>query len=200
MIYGHFFPLFFLLDDAFLLLFGPLLYLYTLSQIYRRFVLTKKYGYHFIPFGMCFLFLLLLYSSTGISHENSLAAVNKANVPDFVLVILILFYLHGGIYLWLSKQKLKVYDRIIKERYSNPGKVNLDWLHFIINSFIGIWLLGILQSVVPFTVYKPYIDITLFIFIVFLFYFINKVIFKALRRPGLFSGISNTDIEKYGGV
>jgi len=194
-----FFPLFFLLNDSFLLLFGPLIHLYVLSNIFKDFTLKRNYWFHFVPFLLCFIGLLFLYSSVDTSYEDSLETVSNANFPIGVLTILGLFYLHGGIYLGLSKRGLNAYDEFIKEQYSNISRVNLDWLHFIINSFIGIWLLGIVLSIIPFTIYKPYIYIVLFLFIIFLFYFINRIILKALKKPELFSGIPYASKERYAG-
>lgn len=66
---------------------------------------------------------------------------------------------------------------------------------------MGLWVLGVLLTVVPYTSYRPYVNGLLFGFIVFLFYFINRVIFKALRHSELFSGnpILTLAKKKYSG-
>ncbi len=196
-----FFPLFLLLDDSFLLLFGPLIYLYTLSCVDQNFTLAKKKWVHFIPFAICLLGLLIFYFLEGAPIEYALETISKANLPKGAILFVIMAYLHGGIYLWLSKRVLTLYDKAMKDYHSNLARINLDWLHFMINSFIGLWLLGVLLTVVPYTSYRPYVNSILFGFIVFLFYFINRAIFKALKSSELLSGnpFSTLSKKKYSG-
>lgn len=98
-----FFPLFLLLDDSFLLLFGPLIYLYSLSCVDEHFLLLKKWG-HFIPFVVCFLGLLIFYFLEKAPVADALETISRANLPKGVVLFVIIAYLHGGIYLWLSNR------------------------------------------------------------------------------------------------
>ncbi len=182
-----FFPLFLLLDDSFLLLFGPLIYVYTLSIVDQSFILAKKWA-HFIPFIICLLGLLIFYFLEKAPIAYALETISKANLPKGAIIFVVIGYLHGGIYLWLSKHVLTLCGKAMKEYHSNLAKINLDWLLFIINSFIGLWFLGVLLTIVPYTSYRPYVNGILFGFIVFLFYFINRAIFKALKSSELLSG------------
>lgn len=194
-----FLPLFLLLDDSFLLLFGPLLYLYTLTHVYRNLRLEMKHGVHLIPFVLCLLGLLMIYSLAEAPYEQSLNSVGTIDAPKAALLIVTFFYAHIGIYLFLCKRVLRNYDRNIRDQYSNLSKVNLDWLHFIINSFSAVWVLGIIHTVFSITVFKTYINAVLLVFIIFLFYFINRVLFKVLRRSEVLSGIPYVYKPKYVG-
>ncbi|RKN82565.1 helix-turn-helix domain-containing protein [Ulvibacterium marinum] len=182
-----FFPPFLLLDDSFLLLFGPLIYLYTLSIVDQSFTLAKKWV-HFVPFVVCLLGLLIFYFLEKAPIAYALETISKANLPKGAIIFVVMGYLHGGFYLWLSKRVLALHGKAMKEYHSNLVKINLDWLCFIINSFIGLWFLGVLLTVVPYTSYRAYVNGILFGFIVFLFYFINRAIFKALKSSELLSG------------
>ena len=190
-----FFPLFLLLDDSFLLLFGPLIYLYSLSCVDEHFALFKKWV-HFIPFVVCLLGLLIFYFLEKAPIAYALETISKANLPKGAVPFVIIAYLHGGVYLWLSKRVVTLQGKAMRDYHSNLARINLDWLHFMINSFIGLWVLGVLLTVVPYTSYRPYVNGILFGFIVFLFYFINKVIFKALKHSELFSGIPFSTLAK----
>lgn len=192
-----FLSLFFLLDDAFLLAFGPLIYLYTLSVVYKPFAYTRRHIFHFIPFLLCLLGLFLLYTLVGSSYQNSLTVVTHAETPRGALVFIALLYLHGGIYFWLSKQVLKTYDRVVKEQYSNPGSIDLGWARFMVNSFLVIWIMGMVQSIVPYIAQGAYVNISLFFFVAYLFYFINRVLFSALKDSKVFLGIPYASSEKY---
>ncbi|NAS10771.1 helix-turn-helix domain-containing protein [Poritiphilus flavus] len=193
-----FLPLFLLVDDSFILLFGPLLHLYTRSVVYDSFRMSRKEWRHFIPFFICFAGLLGIYSLAQGSYESSLGAVAEARVPVGIAAILLICYLHGALYLWWSKRILISYDGFIRQRYSNLKRINLNWLHFVINSFIVVWFLGLVLTLTPFTSYKTYLGIPLFGFVLFLFYFINRVILKALNKPELFSIVPFPD-KKYSG-
>lgn len=193
-----FVPLFFLLDDSFLLLYGPLIYFYVKSYILKDFTFSRRHWLHFIPFVLCFLGMFEIYSFVAVPYENSLEIISEGEVPKGVLIFVVAFYLHGLFYLWRSKKLLNTYDKKVKERFSNLSRINLSWLHFMINSFIIAWVLGAVQSILPLTVYRPHINLTLFVFMIFLFYFINRVVFKALKRPDLLSGVSIVE-NKYAG-
>ncbi|MEM7381273.1 MAG: helix-turn-helix domain-containing protein [Bacteroidota bacterium] len=194
-----FLPLFLLVDDSFILLFGPLLYLYTKSVVYDSYKMNRKEWSHFIPFLICFIGLMGIYTLAQGSYESSLGAVAEARVPVGIVVILVLCYLHGALYLWWSKKLLISYDGFIRQRYSNLNRINLNWLHFVINSFIVVWLLGLVLTLTPFTSYKSYLGIPLLGFVLFLFYFINRVILKALNKPELFSVAEFIGKKKYSG-
>ncbi|WP_299530285.1 AraC family transcriptional regulator [Ulvibacterium sp.] len=195
-----FFPLILLLDDSFLLLFGPLIYFYTRSCLDEHFTLLKKWA-HFIPFVACLLGLFILYTTVAVPFNDSLETISKANLPKGAIVFVVVAYLHGGIYLWLSKRIVALHSETMKDYHSNLARINLDWLHFMINSFIGLWVLGVLLTIVPYTSYRPYINSLLLGFIVFLFYFINRAIFKALKHSELLSGdpFSTQNKKKYSG-
>ncbi|MGX1928314.1 helix-turn-helix domain-containing protein [Flagellimonas sp. 2504JD4-2] len=191
-------PLFFLLDDALLLLFGPLIFWYVKSNIQQDFKFGIKQIVHLLPFVICLLGLFLVYTWGVPSYEAAQTAVTDGS-SSAVLLIAMLLYAHPLIYFWLSKRVLEKYKKSLKERYSNATKVDVKWFDFILNSIGVIWILGMVQSIVPFSPLAKYLYITLFLFVVILFVFINGTLFKALKKPQLFLQPSDTLTEKYAG-
>ncbi|WP_420321162.1 helix-turn-helix domain-containing protein [Flagellimonas sp.] len=191
-------PLFFLLDDALLLLFGPLIYGYVKSNLQPDFKFGIKQIVHILPFVICLVALFLVYTKEVSSYEAAQTAITDGS-SNAVLLVSILFYLHPLIYFGLSKSVLNKYKRSLKESFSNATKVDVKWFDFILNSIGIIWILGMVQSIMPFSPLAEYLYITLFLFVVVLFVFINRILFKALKKPHLFLQPSDELSRKYAG-
>ncbi|WP_420603257.1 helix-turn-helix domain-containing protein [Flagellimonas sp.] len=192
------FPLFFLLDDALLLLFGPLIYWYVRCNIQQDFKFGIKETLHLIPFLVCLFGLFLVYSIGQASYAEAQTMVTEGS-SRIVLVVAMVLYVHPLIYFWQAKKALSGYKKSLKESYSNAIQVDVKWFDFILNSIGVIWILGMALSIIPFSSLAMYLYITLFLFVVILFLFINRILFKALKNPRLFFQPSDVLDKKYAG-
>jgi len=133
-------------------------------------------------------------------QKKMISEINSFRLPLVLTLFVYSLYVHILIYLYFSWKELKKYRDVVKENYSELSKLNLRWLKFMINSLVILVLIALFQSVLPYTFGKTYIYIVLIALILFVFYFINHVILKALNYPRLFSGIGKDEKEiKYVG-
>jgi AraC-like DNA-binding protein len=194
---GDQFATFMLITDVNLFALGPLIFLYTKSVIYKDFKLDWKNGRHF---GI-WLFLLVLFSLSVLSNLDQSEVVQNNiqtyNLPSYFQLIVLFLYIHLVVYGLLSFRELSVYRQIIKNQFAAINKINLNWLSFMLKCFAVLGLISFMHTLVNSSFSTQYLDITLGILVIFEFYFINAVLFKALKQPEVFSGISLNAKVKY---
>ena len=81
---------------------------------------------------------------------------------------------------------------MIKERYSNLEKVNLDWLNYVINIFIISFIINIVSNSIRHSSMEHLDELGVILSLGGMFYFINSVLLKGLHQNELFLGQSVT--------
>lgn len=183
------------IDDGFLFVYGPLFYLYTQCVIYRDFKLSGKNLLHLLPY------ILLTIPALFVSRlaPNLSEEIIQNDLPWQIYLINALMYVHFFIYLGLTYKSLWKYRKIIKNKYSQIDQLNLDWLSFTLNTFGLIAFVSLIQNFIVLAENRTVFMLSLVLLLVFIFYFVNKVILKALRQPEIFAGIAQNEIAKYSG-
>jgi AraC-like DNA-binding protein len=188
-------------DDGFVLLYGPLLYLYVNGIVFYDFKIGKKQLLHFIPFLLYLtLIVLLQVLLTGQQKQDMIDAVMRADLPRAILSASFIIYTSIFLYLWLAWKVIRRYRTAIKNKFSSLQKINLNWLNYIIRTFAVVTLIAMLHNAVP--IFGSYLlnTISLAALLLFLFYFIHQILFKALNQQAIFSGISMEEVkDKYAG-
>lgn len=183
-----------LIDDGFFLLYGPLIYLYAQGVIFKDFKLLSRHLLHLIPYLLLTISLLLSNYVPGTSEE-----IITNNLPWQYYLLSGLIYTHFFVYLGLTYKALRKYREIIKNKYSQIDQINLDWLGFTLNTFGLLTFISLIHNFIALAANETVFLITLVMLLIFVFYFVNKVILKALRQPELFAGISQNETTKYQG-
>jgi AraC-like DNA-binding protein len=191
-------------DDTFLFAYGPLMYLFTQSVLFKNYTLKKKHLIHFIPFLISVCAAIVYIFSADVTSLSQATMQMKSNqIPLFFRMgeMLILFYIL--FYLFKSKREVrKVLDSAF-EKYSSIDQEEFRSLKFVINSFIILFLLAFIHSVLPFIGVRGGLFITLLLMVLFTFYFINSVLFKMLKQTtndsGLITQPNYEHKEKYAG-
>lgn len=193
-------PLLHLLDDSFFLLYGPVIYLYTQAVVYKDFKLARPHVLHGVPALMMLSYWTYMIWFADFELQSTIiGSIEGSNLPIWASILGILFYAHIMFYLWRSWQVLKVYRKVVKDTYATIDDINLDWLRFMLRTFLAITIIATINSMLPVfgNVYFLYSSIVLLL--LFSFYFINRVLVKALNQPALFSGITPQEVVKYAG-
>ena len=181
------------IDDGFFLLYGPILYLYARGVIFRDFKLSGRNLLHLIPYLLLTILLLSLKNLTpGTSEE-----IIRNDLPWQFYLISALMYAHFFVYLELTYKLLGKYRKIIKNKYSQIDQINLDWLSFSLNTFGIVAFVSLIHNFIGLAENRSVFMVTLVLLLIFVFYFVNKVIFKALRQPEIFAGITQNETAKY---
>jgi AraC-like DNA-binding protein len=181
------------MDDGFFLLYGPLFYLYTQGVIYRDFKLSAENLLHLIPYLLLTFSLLFIINLTPNTSEE----IINNSLPWQFYLISALMYAHFFVYLGLTNKSLWKYRRIIKNKYSQIDQINLDWLSFTINTFGLLAIISLIHNFIALTENISVFIVTFFLLLIFVFYFVNRVILKALRQPEIFAGITKNETAKY---
>lgn len=187
-------------DDTFMFAYGPLLYLFTQSVLFENYKLEKKHIIHFIPFiiSICTVVYITLFVDSVLLSETT-NQINSQQIPIYFHIGGILMLIHIFFYLFWSKQEVsKVIDKV-KDIYSTFNQDNYRLLKFILNSFIALFTLSLLHSMLPFIGIEGGLLITLLLMILFMFYFINSILLKMLNlSSNVGSTITQTNFkEKY---
>jgi len=192
------------IDDTFMFAYGPLLYLFSQSVVFKNYRLQKKSIVHFIPFivAVCIVIGIILFvDSKSISETTN--QINNQQIPLYFRIGEFLILLHIFYYLFKSKQEIKKVIGKTKDLYSTFNQDNFRLLKFILNCFIILFSLSLIHSILPFVGIKNGLLITLLLIILFMFYFINSILLKMLNQSSNASGaITQNDFkekEKYAG-
>jgi AraC-like DNA-binding protein len=181
------------IDDGFFLLYGPIFYLYAQGVIFRDFKLSGGNLLHLIPY---LLLTISLLSFTNIAPNIS-EEIIKYELPWQYYLISAFMYAHFFVYLGMTYNSLLKYREIIKDKYSQIDKINLDWLSVSIKTFGIVAFISLIQSFIALAENRSVFIVTLVLLLIFIFYFVNRVILKALRQPEIFAGITQNETSKY---
>lgn len=183
-----------LIDDGFFLLYGPLFYVYVKLVIYNDFTLNKRIWPHLVPYIFVTLFLIF---SFGTKSVQPVSQSDNNSLPWYIHVISYSLYLPILIYLGLAYKELLGYREIIRKRFSRIDDINLNWLSFTLKTMGSITILSLVHNFFVISGNNYLYSTSLLLFLAFLFYFVNHVIFKALKQPEIFAGIDLKEVEKY---
>jgi len=181
------------IDDCFFLIYGPIFYLYTQGVIFRDFKLSSRNVLHLTPY----LLLTISILSVGNLIPNPSKEIFISDFPWQFYLVSSLMYVHFFVYLGLSYKSLWKYRLVIKNKYSQIDQINLDWLSFALNTFGLLAFISLIQNFIVLAENRTIFMVTLVLLLIFIFYFVNKVILKALRQPEIFVGIAQTETTKY---
>lgn len=128
----------------FLLLLGPLLYLYVQSLTKPGFSFQRRDWLHFLPFASAVLAFLPVYlrgSAFKLQLMDSFSRLPPLQRPLWMRSYLVLRLLQISVYLVLSIAALARYRRRIKDEFSSLERINLRWLWLLVSIYaLGIFL------------------------------------------------------------
>lgn len=191
-------PMFHLLDDTFFLFYGPILYFYCHAVVFRDFDFKKRDLWHLLPFAIyACLVLFLIVTLDKKSGPDIALKITTADFPAWVYVLSLFIYIHILYYLWISWRTVKTYHSVIKDKYSSIKGIKLDWLNFMLRAFTVITIVALIHNLTPILNNKIFLYVSVTVFLLITFYFINLILVKALNQPAIFSGIAKKETERY---
>jgi len=129
--------------------------------------------------------------------------ISSPQIPIYFSIGSTLMLVHIFYYLFKSKREMKKVLGKVKDMYSTFNQDNFKLLKFILNSFIALFTLSLIHSILPFVGINSGLLITMLLMILFMFYFINSILLKMLNQSSNESGtITQTNFkekEKYAG-
>ncbi len=187
------------IDDGFFFLYGPVFYLYARGVTQSDFKVGFKHCLHFIPFGLFALYITSIIITVSSNVQEQLDQQLLDGIFGYAILVSFLLYGHLYLYLILSFNVFRRYKSAIRQQYSSLEKINLDWLNFMLGTLFAITSISLFHNLMPFLGQQIFHLVSLLALLLFLFYFIMRVLIKALIQPELFSGVSGNELEKYAG-
>lgn len=190
------YPGFAFIGNTFSLLFGPLLYLYTRSVVYRDFMLTWPMVLHALPFLIVLGFSIYSYHLQPIELKLFiLQSAGNLEYPGVLYVVGALIYLQFFTYGVFSLLQVRKYRATIRDNFSATSRINLNWLSWTIILFMIVIGIGLLNTLSTISSLEQYYQTTLVIITLAIFVFINRILFRAMRQPEIFEGIDGHETD-----
>jgi len=171
---------------------GPTLYLYVKSAIYSDFKLKIKYLLHTIPYVIACLVMIPNFFSVD-NASKQLWYDNFTDVPELTFIHFMTF-VQVGLYLLAIYKHLIRYRKVVVENYSDADRLNKRWLTQLIFLFTLIYIIGFGRMFFRFSIYQDYDyeRLVQLIMIISMLLSICWILWQALHKPKLFSGVSST--------
>jgi AraC-like DNA-binding protein len=171
-----------------LLLFGPLLYLYTQSVLYRDFSLSLVKWGHFLPFILLFLVTEIYWQVRTPSEKQAiLHNVLARRVAYYQYWDSGLIFGQFFLYMAASIRLIGRFKKVAGEEFSNYRRININWLTYTIFFFTLTMILAAFNSFIGMTLFAKYWWPVFTFVILLVFIYINSVLLKALKTPELFA-------------
>lgn len=149
--------------------YGPLLYFYSHSLMYKSFLFKKEQLFHFLPLPI--LYVLIALEVSICSYVGSL------------------IYISLIIYVSLAVKEILHYRKVIKETQSTVERVNLVWLEWTMILFCFTLVLDMIDQLV----WSMDIVANISTIHLALLLLINWMFYKGLKQPQIFLGITKLD-------
>jgi AraC-like DNA-binding protein len=169
---------------------GPTLYLYVKTAIYDDFKLKIKHLVHTIPYAIACLVMIPNFFSVD-NASKQLWYDNFTDVPELTFIHF-MTSIQLGFYLLVIFKHLIRYRKIVVENYSDADRLNKSWLTQLIYLFTLTYIIGLGRMYFRFSDFYEYERLVLTILITSVLLSICWILWQALHKPNLFTGVSST--------
>jgi AraC-like DNA-binding protein len=169
---------------------GPTLYLYVKTAIYDDFTLKIKHLVHTIPYAIACLVMIPNFFSVD-NASKQLWYDNFTDVPELTFIHF-MTSIQLGFYLLVIYKHLIRYRKIVVENYSDADRLNKSWLTQLIYLFTLSYIIGLGRMYFRFSDFYEYERLVLTILITSVLLSICWILWQALHKPNLFTGVSST--------
>lgn len=135
------------LNISFYLLFGPLIYFYSLAITSSIRRLSAKELIHFLPFLGFFFYMIIRYHFIGQTRSvEEMHGMDRGNM--ITLPIIIFAFLAVIIaYILVSFRVLKKYHRDMKDFFSNIERIKLTWLNLFLSTALVFCMVLVVSGI-----------------------------------------------------
>jgi len=176
------------LDWGIPLLFGPLIFLYTLFLTNKKRKWTNEHLVHFIPYLTNLIILSPFFIGSSEDKIEVLdyftAAITNGtdNYYYYNFILRLAISIIGLSYSIASIKIVKVYSENILNEFSDIERINLDWLRLLLFFFLFLSIAFIILSLFIFHDRYLQVDYNVYYFLL-VFLLIYTLSYKALSQP-----------------
>lgn len=128
------------IHHPFPLIYGPLLFLYTLYSLRSDQRFRKKDLLHFLPFLFSYIYMSpFLFTYTAEQKRISDQMESDPGFHIYFMVSLIALIVSGILYPILSYRLIARYRRLIDENFAYKEGINLNWLQMFITGIFSVY-------------------------------------------------------------
>lgn len=167
-------------EDPFALLYGPLIYFFTIQLRNGQIPLNVKLFAHLIPFFLAELFVLGFHLHYGLETKKEIlnTIVNTELSPSTIVGFLLVFT-HVLSYIAVSRRSLQVFRNDMKQFYSSE----VNWAIALIDLVLIIFSFSILTTFIRFFGGSQFHVTSLFLVMAISIFLTARVLLEALRKP-----------------
>jgi AraC-like DNA-binding protein len=168
-------------------LWGPSLYFYLRSLLYKAFRFEKKHVVHLIPFILAWVYFMSVYHFRSAETKMEILSVIKHYFSVNQIIFVGILHILVASYMCASVLILWRYRASLKNFYSTLEEVDFSWLSIVLFGFIAIWIIDVIELILA-NIGSPQLYLRTAAFVL-IFTFANIIVFKGLRQPEIFNGI-----------
>ena len=190
------YPHFLKIQDPFTLAGAPLLFLYIRTLIKGHAGLSKKDLLHFIPFGLCLVFLLPFYFQSAGAKLLSVGShfdywKRWSEIRSVTLILQFITYLSLIAWMFIA------YTRNLKREPAAAQRSVLFQIRFMLMTLTAVWVLGSFKFALT-TIYPAYNTETVDLIIpASISLFVYAMGYLGLRRPEVLTGPDAASSRRY---
>ncbi len=178
--YIKYFPWLSGLNNSLPYLYGPFVYLYVKILVENDDRFHPVYYLHFLPFVLIQIYAFFFFYFESAAYQLSMFDNSIPN-PWHIELIGKAIPFHGCIYLIMTIKESLVYNKKLKQSFSNIDQINLKWLRYLIGGTFIVWLVVFLSYIVNF-IYGEDLQANMLIYVV-LSIFLYSLGIKTLKQP-----------------
>lgn len=183
------YPALALWEDSLALLYGPLLYLYTILILYPNTRISARLTFHAVPFVAL---IIAIAAGFHFNDQPTKVAILERIIhqdlfnPGFLVTGLLIFA-HFFTYLLLCLREINRRSTVLAESFSSEEMVNLKWLRFTLRLIGLVFALSFTTSALSVTGYSVVLELGLFAIISLLLFYINFFVLRSMKQPAWFA-------------
>ena len=170
------------------LLFGPFIYLYTQSVLYKDVYPGKKSRIHFLLFSIFFVCTEFYYLIQPKEVQKQIiSSILAHHIPISVSIVSTVIFIQFLFYIIAALRLVEAYKIEARQHVSSESQFSVTWLSSTIVFFLLIIILTIINGLLTQTVFASYFLIGFNLIILAMLIYIMTVFLKALKMPYFFS-------------
>ncbi len=180
----------------FVYLYIPILFFYILSITKKGFRFKKIYLVHFIPFVFFCVYIGIKYGLLRADEIREMINTDTLYTSFETHLFFFTKFVQFFVYAIVSLVIIKKYRMRIKNLYSTVDSINLSWLNFVLFGFIVWKSLEAFEYFLWILTDNEYVFIFYIIAEIVFLVFLALMVFKGLKQPEIFLGVSEPKYEK----
>ncbi|NNF36515.1 MAG: helix-turn-helix transcriptional regulator [Saprospiraceae bacterium] len=168
-------------EDPFVLLYGPLIYFFSLKLKNRKFKWSFEKLLHLTPF-LVFEFIILWYHITTPLDEvrELIQLIISQQKNIWVLLGMIPFFFHVLTYILYARKTLKIHQDQLQNFHSS---IDIQWVFELLRMILIIFILSLLTTIIQYLANDNIFSILFHLLLLISILLTAKILLSALNQP-----------------